>query len=137
MLLNVVHIPHMKEMLLSWYSFNLIWCRLPKLVIIGNHDTRQRKYGIYWLYNTWSLVYEKECISAYSMTRYWITYPCNLFILLSSKNSGWKCFVNFWHVHKAVFFKEDINDFRRFWWHTVYSALNYQVLWLILSYCHF
>jgi hypothetical protein len=33
-------------MLLSWYSFNLIWLRLPKLVIIGNHDTRQRKYGL-------------------------------------------------------------------------------------------
>ena len=45
-------------MLLSWYSFNLIWLRLPKLVIIGNHDTRQRKYGLIWLYNTWSLVYE-------------------------------------------------------------------------------
>ena len=43
-------------MLLSWYSFNLIWLRLPKLVIIGNHDTRQRKYGLNWLYNTWSLV---------------------------------------------------------------------------------
>jgi hypothetical protein len=53
-------------MLLSWCSFNLIWLRLPKLVIIGNHDTRQRKYGLNWLYNTWSLVYENECISAYT-----------------------------------------------------------------------
>ena len=51
-------------MLLSWYSFILIWLRLPSLVIIGKHDTRQRKYGLNWLYNTWSLVYEKECISA-------------------------------------------------------------------------
>jgi hypothetical protein len=32
-------------MLLSWYSFNLIRFRLPELVIISNHDTRQRKYG--------------------------------------------------------------------------------------------
>jgi hypothetical protein len=47
----------------AWYSFNLIWLRLPKL-IIGNQNTRQRKYGLNWLYNTWSLVYEKECISA-------------------------------------------------------------------------
>jgi hypothetical protein len=36
-------------MLLSWYSFNLIWLKLPKLVIIGNHDTRQRKCGLNWL----------------------------------------------------------------------------------------
>ena len=35
-------------MLLNWYSFNLSWLRQPKLVIIGNHDTRQRKYGLNW-----------------------------------------------------------------------------------------
>jgi hypothetical protein len=69
-------------MLLSWYAFNLIWLRLPKLVIIGNHDTRQRKYGLNSLYNTWSLVYEKECIIgftsrhsfSYTITGYWTTY---------------------------------------------------------------
>ena len=61
-------------MLLSWYSFNLMWLRLPKLVLIGNHDTRQRKYGLNWLYNTWSLVYEKECISASPQAFFFIYY---------------------------------------------------------------
>ena len=47
--------------IIQYISFKLIWLILPKLVIIGNHDTQQRKNGLNWSYNTWSLVYEKEC----------------------------------------------------------------------------
>jgi len=56
-----------------------------------------------WSYGSW--IYNIICVLS------WV-----LKVSLSSKSSGWKCFVNFWHVYKAVFFKEDTDDFRRFWW---------------------
>lgn len=39
--------------------------------------------------------------------------------------------------YKAVFRKEDTNDFSRFYEYAVYNVLSYHVLQLVLSYCHF
>jgi hypothetical protein len=49
----------LNEYQLKSISFNYNICGIWKIF----NNTRQRKYGLNWLYNTWSLVYEKECIS--------------------------------------------------------------------------
>ena len=46
----------------------------------------------------------------------------------SSTNSGWKCFVNFWHVIKRYFLKKTHMIFACF---DGYNVLKYQALWLI------
>ena len=48
----------LNEYQLKSISVNYNICGIWKIF----NNTRQRKYGLNWLYNNWSLVYEKECI---------------------------------------------------------------------------